>query len=59
MPNFVRAMVVPITLGLQAIWGTTGLVGGTVLVGALVFGVALAALWSLPETYGKDLDYTE
>jgi putative MFS transporter len=55
----VRAMIVPITLGLKAIWDATGLVGGTLLIGALVFGVALAALWSLPETYGKDLDYTE
>ena len=59
VPNFVRAMIVPITLGLKAIWDATGLVGGTLLIGALVFGVALAALWSLPETYGKDLDYTE
>ena len=59
VPNFVRAMIVPITLGLQALWPATGLVGGTVLIGLLVFGVALAALWSLPETYGKDLDYTE
>lgn len=59
VPNFVRAMIVPITLGLKAIWDATGLIGGTVLIGALVFGVALAALWSLPETYGKNLDYTE
>ena len=59
VPNFVRAMIVPITLGLTAIWGSTGLIGGTLLIGALVFGTALVALWSLPETYGKDLDYNE
>jgi len=59
VPNFVRAMIVPITLSLKAIWDATGLVGGTLLIGALVFGVALAALWSLPETWGKNLDYTE
>jgi MFS transporter, putative metabolite:H+ symporter len=59
VPNFVRAMIVPITLGLTAIWGVTGLIGGTLLIGALVFGTALAALWSLPETWGKDLDYSD
>jgi MFS family permease len=59
VPNFVRAMIVPITLGLQAIWGTTGLVGGTLLIGALVFGLAFLALSRLQETWGKDLDYAE
>jgi hypothetical protein len=59
VPNFVRAMIVPITLGLQAIWGTTGLVGGTLLIGALVFGLAFLGLSRLQETWGKDLDYAE
>jgi MFS transporter, putative metabolite:H+ symporter len=59
VPNFVRAMIVPITLGLKAIWPSTGLVGGTLLIGAAVFGLAFAALYSLQETFGKDLDYTE
>jgi MFS transporter, putative metabolite:H+ symporter len=59
VPNFVRAMIVPITLGLTAIWDTTGLIGGTVLIGAIVFGVALLALWTLQETWGRDLDYRE
>jgi len=59
VPNFVRAMIVPITLGLQALWGTTGLVGGTLLIGALVFGLAFLALSRLQETWGKDLDYAE
>ncbi|MGH8482712.1 MAG: MFS transporter, partial [Nevskiaceae bacterium] len=59
VPNFVRAMIVPITLSLKAIWDTTGLIGGTLLIGALVFGVALLALRSLEETYGKNLDYSE
>ena len=59
VPNFVRAMVVPVTLGLKAIWDATGLIGGTLLIGALVFGAAFAALWALPETWGKNLDYEE
>ena len=59
VPNFVRAMIVPITLGLKAIWDATGLIGGTVLIGAAVFGIALLALASLQETWGKNLDYSE
>ena len=59
VPNFVRAMVVPITLGLQLIWGATGLVGGTLLIGAVVFGLGFLALYGLQETWGKNLDYAE
>lgn len=59
VPNFVRAMIVPITLGLKAIWDTTGLVGGTLLIGAAVFALAFIALFHLKETYGRNLDYTE
>jgi MFS transporter, putative metabolite:H+ symporter len=59
VPNFVRAMIVPITLGLKAIWPSTGLVGGTLLIGAAVFGFAFLALYALQETYGKNLDYSE
>jgi MFS transporter, putative metabolite:H+ symporter len=59
VPNFVRAMIVPITLGLKAIWDSTGLVGGTLLIGGVVFGLAFLALYRLPETYGRNLDYTE
>ena len=59
VPNFVRAMVVPITLGLQAIWGATGLIGGTLLIGAVVFGLGFLALFGLQETWGKNLDYAE
>jgi putative MFS transporter len=59
VPNFVRAMIVPITLGLKGIWDATGLIGGTVLIGAAVFGLAFFALARLQETWGKDLDYSE
>jgi len=59
VPNFVRAMIVPITLGLKAIWDATGLVGGTLLIGGAVFALAFAALYRLQETYGRNLDYRE
>jgi putative MFS transporter len=59
VPNFVRAMIVPITLGLKAIWDATGLVGGTLMIGAVVFALAFVALYRLQETYGRSLDYKE
>jgi MFS transporter, putative metabolite:H+ symporter len=59
VPNFVRAMIVPITLTLKAIVDTTGLVGGTLLIGGVVFLLAFGALYALRETYGKNLDYAE
>lgn len=59
VPNFVRAMIVPITFTLKAIWDATGLIGGTLLIGGVVFALAFAALASLRETYGRNLDYAE
>ena len=59
VPNFVRAMIVPITLVLKAIWDTTGLVGGTLLIGGVVFALAIVSLASLRETWGRDLDFRE
>lgn len=59
VPNFVRAMIVPITFALKAIWDTTGLVGGTLIIGGVVFALAFLALSRLKETYGRNLDYAE
>jgi MFS transporter, putative metabolite:H+ symporter len=59
VPNLVRAMTVPVTLSVLALWPLLGLVPATLLVGAVVFGLAYLALYGLRETYGKDLNYTE
>lgn len=59
IPNIVRATTVPVTLSVLALWPLLGLVPATLLVGAVVFGLAYLALFSLRETYGKDLNYTE
>lgn len=59
VPNIVRAMTVPVTLSLQALLPALGVVNAALLIGAVVFGLALAALWRLPETYGRDLNYRE
>ncbi|MGH8528283.1 MAG: MFS transporter [Nevskiales bacterium] len=59
VPNFVRAMTVPITLSVKGLSVALGWIGATVVVGGVVFGVALLALYTLRETYGKDLNYLE
>ncbi|SNB46118.1 MFS transporter [Geobacter sp. DSM 9736] len=59
VPNFVRGMVVPITLLFQQSRKVLGLEAGALAVGALCMAVALLSLWKLEETFSKDLDYFE
>lgn len=59
VPNFVRGMVVPITLLFQFCRKQFGLEAGALLVGALCMVIALYSLWRLKETFHKDLDYFE
>ncbi|HEX4873115.1 MAG TPA: MFS transporter [Nevskiaceae bacterium] len=56
VPNLVRAAVVPVTLGLQALLPLLGLKTATLAIGALVIGAALVCLYRLPETWGQALD---
>ena len=59
VPNFVRGMVVPITLLFQLFRRYLGLEGGALAVGAICVVAAFFALASLEETFHKDLDYYE
>ncbi len=59
VPNFVRGMVVPITLLFQLFRRHLGLEGGALAVGAICVTAAFFALVSLEETFHKDLDYYE
>ena len=59
VPNFVRAMTVPVTLSVQALTFSLGWIGATLAVGAVVIIAAWIALWQLSETYGRDLNYRE
>lgn len=59
VPNFVRAAVIPIAaLFLQA-RQHFGIIYGALAVGVLMVIIALAALYSLQETFHKDLNYDE
>jgi MFS family permease len=59
VPNLVRGMVVPITMLFQFTRGRVGLETGALIVGGICMALALVALFSLEETFHKDLDYFE
>jgi MFS transporter, putative metabolite:H+ symporter len=59
VPNFVRGMVVPITMLFQFTRGQFGLETGAIIVGAICIVLAFASLFALEETFHKDLDYFE
>jgi len=59
VPNFVRGMVVPITLLFQFFRQHFGLTGGALIVGAICAVAAFVALAFLEETFDKELDYYE
>lgn len=59
VPNFVRASVIPLTLGFQALSPSLGLKYSALAVGSVTFVIAYVALYFMEETYGKNLDYLE
>jgi len=59
VPNFVRAMVVPMTMILSSIRHQVGLINSTMLIGGVVFGLAFWALYGMKETYGRDINFVE
>lgn len=59
VPNFVRGAVVLFTFALTSLRPTFGLIGSAMWVGLGCFGLTFAALWHLPESFARDLDFTE
>ena len=60
-PNFARGALVLITIVFKFLNGKTslGLVGAAAIIGAVLLVLAFISASTLPETYGKDLDYVE
>jgi MFS family permease len=59
VPNFVRGMVVPITMLFQILRKGLGIQSAALWVGGICMALALISLWRLQETFHKDLDYFE
>jgi len=59
VPNFVRGMVVPMSLAFLALKPFGGVVFAAAIVGGVVFVIGFAALYWLEETFHKELDYVE
>lgn len=61
VPNFVRGSVPVFTLAFRSLTHDSGWAPISAAYGIGMFAIALAgaALWALPETFGKDLDYVE
>lgn len=59
VPNFVRGAVPIITGSFLLLRPSLGLVGSAWVVGLACFTLAFGALWGLPETHGRDLDFME
>ena len=59
VPNFVRGAVPLITGSFLYFRSALGLVGSAWVVGIACFALAFGALWGLPETHGRDLDFVE
>lgn len=59
VPNFARAMTIPMTLAVSFLKPMIGLPHAALAVGAAVFGAALWAVIRLPETAHQSMDFRE
>jgi MFS transporter, putative metabolite:H+ symporter len=59
VPNFIRGTVVPLTFAFKLLRDDVGMITGAVLVGMVTIAIALLALRSLTETFGRELDFEE
>jgi MFS transporter, putative metabolite:H+ symporter len=59
VPNFVRASVIPMSLGFKALVVKWGLIPSLQVFLSLVTAIALISLLGLEETYGRDLEFQE
>ncbi len=58
-PNFARGAIVLINPAFSALKPTLGITGAAAVIGAVTLLLAFFSASTLPESYGKDLDYIE
>ncbi|MBP8917058.1 MAG: MFS transporter [Chitinophagales bacterium] len=59
IPNFVRAMVIPITALYLFLSNEISIINAAMIVASLCIAASVLSLFLLRDTYGKDLDYLE
>jgi MFS transporter, putative metabolite:H+ symporter len=61
VPNFARGLLVPLSLGFQAMSKnpSIGVINAGWILGLATLGIALVSMYFMEETFGKDLDYVE
>ncbi len=59
VPNFVRGAVIPITTLFLFLKTDMGVINSALILAVLTTVIALVSLWSLNETFHKDLNYNE
>ncbi|MEO5667818.1 MAG: MFS transporter, partial [Bdellovibrionota bacterium] len=59
VPNFVRAALVPMSLTFTCLKGRLGILNSGALVGLVCTVLSFVALYMIPETFHRDLDYLE
>jgi MFS family permease len=59
VPNFVRGTTVLVTSAFSYFSGSLGIIGSAVAVGAVVLLFALFSVYTMEESYHKELDYLE
>ncbi len=57
--NFIRFSIIPINLLIVFFKPEYGFLASAQIVGLLCFALAAVALWYMPETYARDLDFVE
>jgi peptidoglycan/LPS O-acetylase OafA/YrhL len=58
-PNFARGAIVLINPAFSALKPSLGMTGAATVIGAVTLLLAFFSASTLPESYGKDLDYVE
>ncbi len=59
VPNFIRGTLVPLVLAFRFMRNEVGVIHGALWVGVLTIVIALVALRSVDETFGRDLNFIE
>ena len=59
VPNFVRALAIPITLSFDLLRQSFGITSATFVIACSCCLIGAFALWLMDETFGKELDYIE